>query len=304
MRARSLAGFAALALAIAVASPVHAAGRGEPLDPAGAAIDVMLDRAHVKYLAPDITADIAHGDCDSCLAFHGDSHPYGLYDFRIDADGYLYILDSINHKILILDDRLRFHCSIQLDSSPDRFGEIGSLIYIKMMRNDDDRIVDRRRASATRFDPDEMKTGPDLATLWTYDPNKTWTGSAGATPWAPRRDYDHTVAWKQDVAAGKVGTWHIRRAEPAGPHDRGYLMYDHLVDNTINFGISYVHSFSPYQATQILYRINVSGEVAGAIELSPAFETIHSNARCGPDNTVVAVDVTDTCTHVRRWNGR
>jgi hypothetical protein len=296
LRAHSLTVFAALALAIAAASSAHAADPCTPpralgddgrFGATGAAIDVVLDKTTVKYLAPDITADIAHGDCDSCLGYMGGSHPCGLSDFRIDAEGYLYILDSINDKILILDDSLRFHGAIRLDGRPESFGEAGSLIYVKMMQRDDYRLVDRRQASAMRFDPNSVQTGSDHVMLH-----------------ALRRPPGYLVLGKQDGPVGEVATWRIRLI---GNDHHGRLMSDRMVDDTINFRIDYVRSTSPFHATPILYRIDVSGEVAAAIDLSPAFDTIYRPAissRCGVDNSVVFVDVTDTMTHIRRWNGR
>lgn len=255
--------------------------------PAGAAIDVVLDKATVKYLAPDITADIAHGVCDSCLGYRGGNHPVGLVDFRIDTDGYLYILDIINNKILVLDNRLRFHRAIRLDSRPESFGEIGSLIYVKMMQAHDQRIVDRRQGTVTRFDPGNMQTASDQVMLR-----------------AIRRPSSYIVLGKRDGPVGDVVSVNIRNS---GALRSGYLMSDLLVDGTINFRIDYIRSTSPFHATPILYRIETTGVVAGAIDLSPAFETIYRpsiSARCGPDNTVVAVDINDAFTHVRRWNAR
>ncbi|MDO9695508.1 MAG: hypothetical protein Q7W56_12320, partial [Candidatus Latescibacteria bacterium] len=287
MRARSLAGFAALALAIAAASSAHAADLYTPpmaLDddgrfgPTGAAIDVVLDKSTVKYLAPDITANIAHGDCDSCLGYQGGGHAQGLSDFRIDADGYLFILDGINNKILILDDRLRFHRAIQLDGHLESFGEIGSLIYVKMMEHDNHRIVDRRQGTITRFDPVSAQTTSDPVLLRVI-----------------RRPSHYVVRGKRDGPVGDVTTCNIRYP---GTFYSGHLMSDRMVDGIINFRIDYVRSANPFHATSILYRIHVSGDIA-AIDLSPAYETIYRpsfSSRCGPDNTVIAVDVTDTMT--------
>ena len=287
MRAHSLTFCTALALAIAAASSAHAVVSADGrYGPTGAAVDVVLDRAHVKYLAPDITADIAHGDCDSCLGYQGGGHAQGLHDFRIDADGYLFILDGINNKILILDDRLRFHCAIRLDIFPQSFGEVGSLIYVKMMNRDDYRLVDRRQASATRFDPESVQSASNQVILR-----------------AIRRPSHYVVLGKRDGPVGDVTTCNISYP---GTFYSGRLMSDRMVDGIINFRIDYVRSASPFYATSILYRIRVSGDIA-AIDLSPAYETIYRPAfssRCGPDNTVVAVDVTDTMTHIRRWNGR
>lgn len=323
MRARSPAEFAVLTLAIAVASSALAADRCTPpmapgyagsaderLGPTGVAIDVVLDRTTVKYLAPDITADIAHGDCDSCLGYQGGKYPFGLLDFRIDAGGYLYILENINDKILILDDHLRFHRTIQLDGDPDRFGEVGSMIYVEMMARNDDwgadrRIVDRMQASVTRFDPDTIQAGSDRSWLWLASPRRFDRDviQAGQTKvWADHQDSIDVVFCRQ-----KGITWNIARAGTFNPLDHGTLMCDHLIDDTINIMISHVRSFSPYHATGILYRIDVSGEVAGAIDLSPAFETDYPpmiSYRVGPDNSVVIVEVTDEATHIRRWSAR
>ncbi len=296
MRARSLAVFVALILTIAAASSAQAADPCTPpmalgvdgrFGPTGSAIDVVLDKAAVKYLAPDITADIAHGDCDSCLGYQGGGHAQGLDDFRIDADGYLFILDGINNKILILDDRLRFHRAIRLDGHLESFGEIGSLIYVKMMEHDDHRIVDRRQGTITRFDPVSSQATSDPVLLR-----------------AIRRPSHYVVLGKRDGPVGEVTTCNIRYP---GTFYSGRLMSDRMVDGIINFRINYAQGLNPVHVTAILYRIDASGEVAGAIDLSPAYETNYRPAfssRCGPDNTVVAVDVTDTMTHIRRWNGR
>lgn len=248
--------------------------------------------------SPDVVVQFAHGDQTGELGYSPaigeDMQPTGIADFDIGADGFTYLLDSVNNRVAVLDQELNWIETIPVEKGMVSLKERnGQLI---MEHRTGDWVTACRTKSG--WITGVRSLGADKSV---YQPGKTESALEirGARVSPTSFHIEGRYQAQALKSAPPAFNWDIHLAQPSNSIS---LAINEIVHGGLLLCADYTKSGIGSDVD--LIAVGGDGSVVKTIELPTTLNTDYRlpfTTRAGLDGSVVTVRVFGTFTEVAKW---